>query len=111
MATEPAPDVVLEPIFVIEATYAPDAAELRKPFRSAHLARAAELRDSGTIIEVGAFADMSGSLLLVRAASEEEATALAREDVYMKNGVWVELRVRKFGRVVRPSELPAGQGS
>ena len=34
MATEPAPDVALEPIFVIEATYAPDAAELRKPFRA-----------------------------------------------------------------------------
>jgi uncharacterized protein YciI len=111
MATDPAPDVALEPIFVIEATYAPDAAELRKPFRDDHLARAADLRDQGTIIEVGAFADMSGSLLLVRAASEEEATALAREDVYMKNGVWVELRVRKFGRVVRPSELPAGQVS
>jgi uncharacterized protein YciI len=111
MAINPAPDVALEQIFVIEATYAPDAAETRKPFRAEHLARAAALRDAGTIIEVGAFADMSGSMLLVRAASEEEATALAREDVYMKNGVWVELRVRRFGRVVRPSELPAGQAS
>jgi uncharacterized protein YciI len=111
MAANPLPDVALEQIFVIEATYAPDAVELRKPFRAEHLARAAELRDQGTIIEVGAFADMSGSLLLVRAETEEEATELARRDVYMRNGVWVELRVRKFGRVVRPSELPAGQPS
>jgi uncharacterized protein YciI len=107
MASNPLPDVALEQIFVIEATYAPDAAETRTPFRAEHLARAAELRDQGTIIEVGAFADMSGSMLLVRAANEEEATALARADVYMKNGVWVELRVRRFGRVVRPSERAA----
>lgn len=107
MASNPVGDVALEPIFVIEATYAPDAAETRQPFRAEHLARAAELRDQGVIIEVGAFADMSGSMLLVRTATEEEALALARSDVYMKNGVWVEVRVRKFGRVVRPSELPA----
>ncbi len=107
MASNPAGDVALEPIFVIEATYAPDAAETRQPVRPRHLARLAELRDRGVVIEAGGYADMSGSLLLVRAASEEAATALAREDVYMKAGIWVELRVRKFGRVVRPSELRA----
>ena len=106
MAADPS-DVALEPIFAIEATYAPDAAETRQPVRPQHLARLADLRDRGIVIEAGGFADMSGSLLLVRAESEDEALALAREDVYMKNGVWVELRVRRFGRVVRQGELPA----
>lgn len=99
--------VALEPIFAIEATYAPDAAETRQPVRPQHLARLADLRDRGIVIEAGGFADMSGSLLLVRAETEEEALAIARDDVYMKSGVWVELRVRRFGRVVREAELPA----
>lgn len=106
MAIDPAAEVALEPIFVIEATYAPDAAETRTPFRAEHLANVIRLRDAGILVEAGAFADVSASLLLVRAASEEDALAVARQDVYMKNGVWVELRVRKFGRVVRPSEIP-----
>jgi uncharacterized protein YciI len=105
MTTDPSA-VALEPIFAIEATYAPDAAETRQPVRPQHLARLADLRDRGIIIEAGGFADMSGSLLLVRAETEDAALAIAREDVYMKSGVWVECRVRRFGRVVREDELP-----
>ena len=48
---------------------------------------------------------MSGSLLIVRTADAEAAAAIARSDVYMRNGVWVELRVRPFGRVCRPAEI------
>lgn len=101
------PDVAIESIFVLEATYAPDATETRPRFRAEHLARVAELRDRGIVIEAGAYADVSSSLLLVRAADEEAALALARGDVYMRNGVWVEVRCRGFGRVVRPRELPS----
>jgi len=100
-------DVALEPIFVIEAVYAPDAAETRKPVRAEHLARMAALRDQGIVIEVGGFADVSASLILIRAESEQEALAVARQDVYMQHGVWVELKIKAFGRVVRPSELAA----
>ena len=96
---------VIESVWLIEATYAPDAAETRKPFRAAHLARLLELKDAGVIVEVGAFMDVSKSIALVRADSEEAALAVCRDDVYMKNGVWVELKVKRFGRVVRPSEL------
>lgn len=89
----------IETVWFVEATYAPDAAETRVPFRARHLARAAELLVSGTIVEVGAFADVSASVLLIRAATEEDALAICGEDVYMQNGVWVELRARPFGRV------------
>ena len=100
-AANPAPGVAIEPIWLVEATYAPDAAETRKPFRSEHLARLMELRDAGVVIEAGAFPDVSASVVFLRAASEAEALAICRDDVYMRNGVWVEVRARPFGRVIR----------
>lgn len=89
----------LEEVWVVEATYAPDAAETRVPVRPAHLARMAALKAAGTIVEAGGFLDMSGSLLIVRAADEAAAIEIARQDVYMQHGVWVEVRARAFGRV------------
>jgi uncharacterized protein YciI len=89
----------LENVWVVQATYAPDAAETRVPLRPRHLARMASLKAAGTIIEAGGFLDMSGSLLIVRAEDEAAAIEIARQDIYMQNGVWVELRARPFGRV------------
>jgi uncharacterized protein YciI len=100
------PGISIEQVFLIEATYAPDAAETRAPFRARHLARIVELRDAGIVIEAGACSDVSASILLVRAVDAEAAAEVARQDVYMRNGVWVELRVRPFGRVCRSDELP-----
>jgi uncharacterized protein YciI len=38
---------------------------------------------------------------MVRASSEEEAVALVRDDVYVREGVWFDdARARPFGRVV-----------
>ncbi len=91
----------IESLWLVEATYAPDAAETRKPFRAEHLARLLELKDAGVIVEVGAFTDVSASIALIRAESEAAALAVCRDDVYMRNGVWVELRARPFGRVIR----------
>lgn len=90
----------LETVWLVEATYAPDAAETRTPFRARHLARAAALKAAGTYVEVGAFLDVSSSIILVRAETEAAALAVVRGDVYMANGIWVELRARPFGRVV-----------
>ena len=89
----------IEPVWFVEATYAPDGAEARVPFRAEHIARFQELKRSGVVVEIGAFTDASASVAVVRAASEEEVLALFRADVYMRNGVWVEIRVRPFGRV------------
>lgn len=89
----------IEPIWFIEATYAPDAAQTRVPFRAEHIARMQELKRAGIIVEVGAFADVSASIVLVRAADEQAALEVCRADVYLRNGVWVELRARAFGRV------------
>jgi hypothetical protein len=99
--------IVMESVFVIEATYAPDAAETRPRHRPTHLRRIAALRAAGVVIEAGGYPDMSGSLLIVRAADTAAAMAIAREDVYMREGVWVDARVRPFARVARPDEVPA----
>ena len=95
-----APDPPIEPIWLVEATYAPDAAETRIPFRGEHLARLRELKRQGIVVEAGAFADVSASIMLVRAADEQAALELCRDDVYLRKGVWVELRARAFGRVI-----------
>ena len=98
--TEPATNVSVEPVWFVEATYAPDAAETRTPFRAEHLARILALKEAGVFVEVGAFTDVSASIVLVRAESAEAALEIVRDDVYLRNGVWVELRARAFGRVV-----------
>lgn len=93
--------VAIEPVWFVEATYAPDGAETRTPFRAEHLARIADRLAEGTFVEVGAFSDVSASIVLVRAASEEEALRIVGDDIYLRNGVWVELRARPFGRITR----------
>jgi uncharacterized protein YciI len=98
MPDEPA-QLPIEPAWFVEATYAPDGAETRVPFRAEHVARLQELKAAGVITEAGAFTDASATIAIVRAASEEEALALFRDDVYMRNGVWVEIRARPFGRL------------
>ncbi|MEO8437014.1 MAG: YciI family protein [Chloroflexota bacterium] len=101
MTTDRPADIAIEPTWLIEATYAPDAAETRVPFRGRHLARLAELIDAGVVVAAGAFADVSASIVIVRAADEAAALDIARGDIYLANGVWVELRARPFGLVVR----------
>ncbi len=92
-------NVVIEPVWLVEATYAPDAAETRTPFRAEHLAGCARRLAAGTYVEVGALTDVSATVILVRAASEADALAIVGDDVYLRNGVWVELRARAFGRL------------
>jgi hypothetical protein len=100
--SEPTAPAGLEPVWLVEATYAPDAAETRVPFRAEHLAGVRQRLGSGVYVEAGAFTDVSATVILVRAESEEAALALVRDDVYLRNGVWVEVRARAFGRVTRP---------
>jgi uncharacterized protein YciI len=100
--TDQPTNATIEPTWLVEATYAPDAAETRVPFRGRHLARLAELMEAGIVVAAGAFADVSASILVVRAADEQAALDIARSDIYMANGVWVEVRARPFGLVVRP---------
>lgn len=91
----------IEPVWVVEATYAPDAAETRVPFRAAHIAGLQRLMRADVVVAAGAYADVSSSVVILRAADEQAALDVCRADVYLQNGIWVELRARPFG-VVRP---------
>ena len=92
-------DVAVETLWFVEATYAPDAAETRTPFRPTHLAAIGERLTDGRYAMAGAFTDVSSSVVLVRAETEAEALALVGDDIYLRNGVWVEIRARPFGMV------------
>ena len=93
--------VKVESVFLVEAQYTSDAAEKRPAVRAEHLTRVARLRHEGVIIEAGAYSDgLTSSLLLVHATDAAAALAIARQDVYVKAGVWGEISARPFGRVV-----------
>ncbi len=93
--------VTVESVFLVEAQYTPEAAERRPAVRGQHLANIVKLREAGTIIEAGAYADgLTSSLLLVHAPDAEAAEAIARADVYVKAGVWGAITARPFGRVI-----------
>ena len=81
----------VEPVFFVEGVLAPDAEELRRPVRARHLERIAALREAGVVLEAGALGDLSASVLIVRAADAEAAREIARQDVYLAAGVWVEI--------------------
>lgn len=89
-----------EPAWFVEARYAPDAAEARVPFRAEHLDRMAALQEAGTLLMVAAAADVSASLLVFRAGSEDEVRELLRADAYTRNGVWTEFRIVPVNRLV-----------
>lgn len=93
--------VKVESVFLVEAQYAPDAAQKRPAVRAEHLARVVRLREAGVIIEAGAYSDqLTSSLLLVRTTDAEAALAVAQEDVYVRAGVWGDISARPFGRVI-----------
>ena len=103
--------VTIEPVFLIEARYTPDAPMRRPAVRARHLARIAELKRAGTALEAGAYSDeLTSSLLLLRVADAGAALAIARADVYVSAGVWGEISVRPFGRVSieAPTQTRAG---
>lgn len=107
MTAEIPPGIAIEPVWVLEATYAPDALEARRPFRAEHLSRLVRLLDQGVLLEAGGYLDGSTALLLFLAPDAETVLRLARDDVYMRAGIWVELRCRAFGRLARVDEGPA----
>lgn len=93
----------IKPTYVAEPAYVSDAAERRQPVRSEHLERAMQLVADGTLLIVGAYDDMSASLLILDVDSEAEALAVIHEDVYWRSGVWTDVRIRVLNRVVGES--------
>ncbi|TLY14603.1 MAG: hypothetical protein E6K69_07575 [Nitrospirae bacterium] len=71
----------------------------RKVYRPAHLERMETLDGQGRVILAGPFTDKVGSLIVIEAASLEEAEAFANQDLYMVNGVFERVEVHPFMQV------------
>lgn len=87
-------------LFVIIGHDGPEGARLRPSVRPAHLANLKPLLEQGRMIIGGPFTDGSGSLMIVDMESQAEAEEFARNDPYVKQGVFESIEVRPFRKVV-----------
>lgn len=89
-------------LFALLCEDRPDAGTLRADTRAAHLehlkAMGATLRFAGPFL--GADDKPTGSLLVVDAAGENEARALAAADPYSKVGLFSSVIVRRWNWIV-----------
>jgi uncharacterized protein YciI len=96
--------------YAIVALDHPDSLDLRKKIRPAHLARLEELRDAGRLLVAGPFpavdaedpgsAGFDGSLIVAEFRDLESAQAWAAADPYLEAGVYRDVSVRPFRKVL-----------
>jgi len=96
--------------YAIVCTDVPDSLGKRLPARSAHLARLADLQNEGRLLLAGPFpavdgtdpgpAGFSGSLIVAEFDSLEAANAWANADPYVNAGVFVNVTVKPFRKVL-----------
>ncbi len=97
-------------LYMILGQDVPDSLERRMAVRPEHLARLEALRDAGRLLLAGPFpgvdspdpgpAGFTGSLIVAEFPSLEDARAWAEADPYMTTGVFSEVVVRPFKRVL-----------
>ena len=97
-------------LYAIVGTDVPDSLAKRSAARPAHLARLEALRDEGRLVLAGPFpaidasdpgpAGFSGSLIVAEFTDLGAAQTWADADPYIEAGVYVNLSVRPFRRVL-----------
>lgn len=97
-------------LYVIHGRDIPASLERRKGARPAHLARLEQLREQGRLLLAGPFpavdaedpgpAGYSGSLIVAEFASLQAARAWADADPYVAAGVYAEVSVTPFRKVL-----------
>lgn len=96
--------------YAIMASDAPGTLDARLAARSAHLARLQQLQDAGRLILAGPHpaidsndpgeAGFTGSLIVAQFSSLEAARNWADEDPYVAAGVYQQVLVKPFKRVL-----------
>ena len=97
-------------LYVILGQDRPGSLEHRMAARPAHLSRIETLRDAGRLVLAGPLpavdspdpgpAGFTGSLIVAEFPSLAEAEAWANADPYLTTGVFSEVRVHPFKRVL-----------
>jgi uncharacterized protein YciI len=78
-----------------------DYANVRAPFRPAHLQHAREAWERGELVQAGAFAHPTdGSVLVFHGDSPEVAERFARTDPFVREGVVTRWHVREWTTIV-----------
>jgi uncharacterized protein len=96
--------------YMIMGQDVPDSLERRLQARPEHLSRLEALRDAGRLLLAGPFpavdspdpgpAGFTGSLIVAEFPSLDDARAWANADPYVAAGVYAEVLVRPFKRVL-----------
>ncbi len=96
--------------YAIVGLDSPNSLPLRAASRTAHLARLEALRDAGRLLLAGPFpaidaedpgpAGFSGSLIVAEFGDLAAAEAWAAQDPYLEAGVYREVSVRPFRKVL-----------
>ncbi len=97
-------------LYAIIATDVPDSLDARLAARPAHLARLEQLKNEGRLVLAGPHpavdsndpgpAGFTGSLIVAEFASLTEAQDWAAADPYRAAGVYAEVQVKPFKRVL-----------
>ena len=97
-------------LYAIISEDVPDSLPLRTPARPAHLARLETLRDQGQLVLAGPLpavdsdnpgeAGFTGSLVVAEFPSLAEAQAWADADPYVDAGVYRQVQVKPFKKVL-----------
>lgn len=96
--------------YVINGSDVEDSLEQRLSVRAAHLARLQQLKDEGRLLLAGPYpavdsndpgpAGFSGSLIVAEFDSLEDAQAWAKADPYVGAGVYADVSVKPFRKVL-----------
>jgi len=93
--------VSVETVYAVEISYSPEAQVKRPAVRFEHLTRVARMFREGTLVEAGGYLDWKSAILIFRVRSAQEAIDIIREDVYLREGVWLDDAVaRPLARVI-----------
>jgi uncharacterized protein YciI len=96
--------------YAIEGRDGPDVLSMRQAARADHLARLEQLRDEGRLLLAGPCpaidaedpgpAGYSGSIVVARFDSLDDARTWAEADPYVAAGVYASVEVRPFRKVL-----------
>ena len=93
-------------LYALICTDKPGALEVRKANREDHLAFLAAMGDK--LKAAGPFLDdaggMTGSLVVIEAASRDEALAVSQEDPYARAGLFESVEIRPWNWVIKNPE-------